>query len=114
MNTGCPGHIVFPSKSQASCQRDGVFHTLRGTVPGGWKKTVRRITDLHNSAAWGNPARLRLTPHEFEVVDLILGCCLDQSIREVGPTVNRGRGLKHDLGSNLVRPGLNAASAVLV
>lgn len=44
MNTSCPGHILFPSILQTSCQRDGINHTLCGTVPGSWKETVR-ITD---------------------------------------------------------------------
>lgn len=74
---------------------------------------MRRITDLHDSPVWRNPARLRLTPHESEIVDLVLSSESDQPVGKFGPTVNCRRRLENNFRLHLIGPGLEAATKIL-
>ena len=109
-----PGHMVFSCDMQACCQGDSVFNTLSTTISRRWKESMSSIANLYNAAPRGGPTRLRLSPHQFEVMKTLLGSGLDHSVRNICPSWDIGCGLQDRFWVYQSRPRLGSIISTLV
>jgi hypothetical protein len=88
MNTGSPGDVVLSRYPETYGERHGIFKSLSRPIARGRVECVCCIADLDNSPLRRHPNRLRLSQHQFELVDIIIGSCSDCSIGGHWPSLN--------------------------
>lgn len=109
-----PGYIVLSCNMQACCQGDSIFHTLSTAISRRWKESMSSIANLYNAAPGGGPTRLWLSPHQFEVMETLLRCGFDHSVRNICPSWDLGCGLQDRFGVYQSRPRVGSIFFTLV